>query len=293
MAARLDVRTLPDLRDAGECRVPDLVEATWADHLRARGRRIVRHRGRFWQQLQPGFYRPVHDMARLSAREATRPTMACWGFQARLTEADCSAANAAIPTHLIPDLGGFDETSLPKTRRHALRKARERTHLVELTGPSLLREQGYEVLVSAHQRTGYGTLPSRSAYLTSVEHLVAPATGVVLAGIVDGRLGGYLTGHAVDGTAYAATSVVATWALRSNVATGLHYEFLHACRRAGTITEVVDGLHAREDEGLTRHKEMNGIPVVGVPARVTMVPGAAALIRRRSPHKYYRLTGRG
>lgn len=284
---------LHDVRDVGECRVPDVSEAEWAEHVRSRGRRVVRHRGRFWQQLYPGFYRPVHDMARLSAQEATRPTPACWGFQARLTDHDAHRANAAIPTHLVTDLDGFDEASLPKTRRHALRKARERARLVELTGPALLREQGYEVLASAHERTGYGRLPSRDAYLASLDGSTGPAAGVVLAGIVDGRLGGYLTGHAVDGTAYAVTSVVATWALRSNMATGLHYEFLHACRRARTITEIVDGLHAREDEGLCRNKEMLGVPLVRLPARVTMAPGAATLIRRRNPHKYYRLTGRG
>lgn len=284
---------LVDVRDAGECRVPDASEAERAEHLRSRGRRVVEHRGRSWHQVFPGFYRPVHDMARLSAREATRPTVACWGFQARLTEDDAHRANAAIPTHLFSDLDGFDEAALPKTRRHALRKARERTRLVELTGPALLREQGYEVLRSAHERTGYGMLPGREAYLASLDHVAGPAAGVVLAGIVDGRLGGYLTGYAVDGTAYAVTSVVATWALRSNVATGLHYEFVHACRRAKSITEIVDGLHAREDEGLCRNKEMLGIPLVRVPSRVTMFPGAATVIRRRNPHKYYRLTGRG
>jgi hypothetical protein len=284
---------LPDVRDVGECRVPDVSEAEWARHLRSRGRRVVLHRGRFWRQLYPGFYRPVHDMARLSAHEATRPALACWGFQARLTDADTHRANAAIPTHLVTDLDGFDEASLPKTRRHALRKARERARMVELTGPALLREQGYDVLVSAQERTGYGRLPSREAYLASLDHPPGPAAGVVLAGLVDGRLGGYLTGHAVDGTAYAVTSVVATWALRSNLATGLHYEFLHACRRAKTIREIVDGLHARENEGLCRNKEMLGVPLVGVPARVSMAPGTAALIRRRDPHKYYRLTGRG
>ncbi|MCW2684954.1 MAG: uncharacterized protein JWP33_2867 [Blastococcus sp.] len=279
------------VRDIGEARVPVVSEAEMAEHLRSRGRRVVAHRGRSWYQVLPGFYRPVHVLARLSAAEATRPTAACWGFQACLDDDDAGRANAAIPTHLISDLDSFDEASLPKTRRHTLRKARERARFVELTGPALLRAQGYDVVLSARERTGYGSVPTPQAYQAALDRFGDPAEGIVLAGIVDGRLAGYLTGRAVDGTAYAMTSVVATWALRANVSTGLHYEFINACRRAG-VREIVDGLHARENEGLCRSKELNGVPLVRVPARLTMLPGAAAVLRRRDRHKYYRMSGR-
>ncbi len=282
-----------EVRDISEAHVPDVSEAERAKHLRARGRRVVQHRGRSWYQVLPGFYRPVHLMARLSAVEATRPALACWGFQARLTDDDAARANAFMPTHLVSELDSFDESSLPKGRRNTLRRARERAWLVQLTGPALLQEQGYEVLTSAHARTGYGPLPSsREAYLESLRDFGAPGSGVVLAGIVDGRLAGYLTGYAVDGTAYAADGVVATWALRTNISAGLFYEFVYACQRTKTITEIVDGLHARENEGLCRSKELNGIPLARVPARLTMVPGAAAVLRRRDPDKYYRMSGR-
>lgn len=281
-----------EVRDIREAHVPDVSEGQRAENLRSAGRRVVRHQGRYWYQARPGFYRPVHLMARLSAAEATRPTLACWGYQARLTEDDAAGANAWIPTHLVSDLDGFDEDSLPKGRRNTLRRARERAWLVQLTGPALLQEQGYEVLTSAHARTGYGPLPSREAYLDGLQTFGAPGSGVVLAGIVEGRLAGYLTGYAVDGTAYAADGVVASWALRTNISAGLFYEFVYACRRTKTITEIVDGLHARENEGLCRSKELNGIPLVRVPARLAMVPGAAAVLRRRDPDVYYRMSGR-
>jgi hypothetical protein len=285
--------SLDQVRDVREARVPVVSEAERAEHLRSRGRRVIEHRSRFWQEARPGFYRPVNHMARLSAEEATCPTLACWGFQARLTERDTHRANASIPTYLISDLARFDEECLPKGRRNSLRRARERARLVELTGPDLLREQGYEVLVSARRRTGYGKLPSRQSYLAALDDFGNPAAGIVVAGIVDGKLGGYLTGHAVDGTAYALDGVVATWALRSNISAGLFYEFIYACRRTNTITEIFDGLHVREDEGLCRNKELNGIPLVGLPARLFMIPGATGFLRRATRHKYYRLTGRG
>jgi hypothetical protein len=115
----------------------------------------------------------------------------------------------------------------------------------------------------------------------------------VLAGIIDGKLGGYATGYAVDGTAYARNMVVATWALSTNISTGLSYEFIYACRRAKGIREIVDGLHAREDEGLCRNKELAGVPLQRIPAKLMMFPGTATAVRLHNPHKYYRLTGRG
>jgi hypothetical protein len=281
------------MRDVHESSVPVVGEAEEAEHLRRGGRHVVLHRGRYWKQLQPGFYRPVHLLARLSAQQATRPTRACWGYQACLAEDDVHHANASIPVYLVSDLDAFDEERLRQGRRYKWRNARRHARLVELTGPAMLRSQGYDVLRSAHARMAYGHLPTRAAYLASLEGIGAPAQGVVMAGLVDGRLGGYLTGHAVDGTAYIRDVVVATDALKTHISTALTYEFIRACRRSGCIREVVHGLHARENEGLCRYKEWLGLPLRGVPARVTMLPGTAAVIRRLSPDKYYRLTGRG
>ncbi|RBY93220.1 hypothetical protein [Blastococcus sp. TF02A-30] len=287
------MQDLDQLRDVAEARVPVVTEQELGAHLERSGRRVVEHRGRLWTQSMPGFYRPVHLLARLSAREATRPVRAAWGYQACLAPADAGRANAAVPTHLVTDLAAFDEPALSKSRRRSLRKARERVRFVELTGPALLRREGYEVLRSAHERTGAGRLPNREGYLAEVEHVGRPEHGLVIAGLVDGRLAGYTSGHAVDGTAYARDMVVASWALDTSISAGLVYEFFWACRRSGRVHEVVDGLHAREDEGLCRYKEMIGVPVHRVPARLSMLPGAATVIRRRAPHKYYRLSGRG
>jgi len=64
------------------------------------------------------------------------------------------------------------------------------------------------------------------------------------------------------------------------------------CQRSGGITELVHGMHAREDDGLCRYKDWLGLPVVRLPAKVRMLPGVASVIRHRKPHSYYRLTGR-
>jgi len=286
------VEWLSGVRDVTESSVPVVTEAQMARRLRSDGRRVVAHHGRYWVQAPRGFFSPVHPAARLTAREATRPTLACWGFRACLEQADAHHANAVNPMYLVSDLDSLDEESLPASRRYKLNKARRRARLVEVVGPDLLREQGYEVLRSAHERTGYGVLPSREKYQATLDRLGEPAHGIVLAGLVEGRLGGYITGYAVDGTAYVGDVVIATEALNTELSTGLTYEFVYACRRSVGIREMVHGWHAREDPGLCRYKDWLGLALRPIPSRLGMLPGAGALIRRRYPDKYYRLTGR-
>lgn len=286
--------TVEQVRDIGESCMPVVSEAVLADLQRRQGKRVVEHAGHRWTEARFGFYRPVNALARLSAEDATWPTVRAWGFHACLTDADAHRANAAFPAHLVSDLAAFDEVRLPSSRRYKLRKARKQVHMVELTGPGLLREQGYDVVVSARTRTRYGHVPTNDEFLASLQHFGEPAFGIVLAGLIHGKLGGYMTGHAVDGIAYVDDVLIASAALSTTeISTGLMYEFIYACRRSGQIHELVHGLHAREDEGLCRYKEWLRLPVRRLPSRVRMVPGAGAFIRRRNAHVYYRLTGRG
>jgi hypothetical protein len=283
---------LSQVQDVTKAVIPVVSEAEMAEFLREQGQRVIRHRGRYWQQMVPGFYRPVHPLARLSAEQATRPTAASWGFQACLTEDDAHLANAHIPMNLVTDVDRFDETTLTSDRRRRLRRARDNARIVQLTGPALVRDQGYDLLVSALERTGHGRLPTRKKYLASLERWGEPAWGIALGALFEGRLGGYITGHAVDRTAYAGEIVVATWALKTHISAGLTYEFLNACKRAGSIREMQHGLHVRENEGLCKNKELLGLPLRRLPSKLGLIPGAAPLIRRHNPHKYYRLTGR-
>jgi hypothetical protein len=54
----------------------------------------------------------------------------------------------------------------------------------------------------------------------------------------------------------------------------------------------VHGWHIPENQGLCRYKDWLGLSMSRVPVRLSLLPGAGALIRRRSRGKYYRLTGR-
>jgi hypothetical protein len=237
--------------------------AAW---LRTKGARVVHRHGRHWRQLPKGFY------------------------QAALCED--SAAQSSVPVHLLSDVLGYDEGRLSSNRRYHLRKCRRRVEIVEVLDPSLLERQGYEVVLSAAERIGYFKAPSRARYLASLAKYVDPAHRLVLAGLLDGKLGGYLSGYAVDGTAYVERVHVATEALKSDVSLGLTYDFVQACRRSSEIREVVDSQHMPENPALGVFKESVGFPVVHVPTKVVMNPFAARVLRRRRPYAYYRLTGR-
>jgi hypothetical protein len=279
------------MKSASESVLAPLTEDEMAAWRRDQGSRVVRHRGRWWWEARRGFYRPIHMLARLRADEATRPATACWGFHATLRDDDADHANTALPTHRIANVDDYDEERLSSNRRYELRKARRTAELVELTDPDLLLAEGYDLLHSTIERTGWGRLPSREEYEADVRCSVRPGRRLVLAGLIDGRLAGYADCYGVADVGYFDEMRVATDALDTNLSKALQVEFIHVCRRSSNIREVVNGLVAPEDDNLTRSKERLGIPVDPVPARVSMLPGAATVIRRLAPSSYYRLSG--
>ncbi len=121
---------------------------------------------------------------------------------------------------------------------------------------------------------------------------VNPYRRLVLAGMVDGRLGAYLSGVACGQTAYIDQVSIATEVLSTSIGTGLVFEFVEACRRGGFIREIVYGLHTPEDSSLCSFKDALGFPVRHVHSKVWMNPLAEKFIQMRYPHRYYRLRGK-
>jgi hypothetical protein len=267
-------------------------EESLALSRRKAGQSVIEHRGRYWMEAPRGFYQPIHWMARLRADEATLPRRLAWGYRATLGDEACGAhGNAELPVHLLTDVAGYTLEALSRRSRRNVRVCAKRATIVELTGPELLREQGHEVKRSAVRRTSYGSAESREQYLADLDHFFMPGSHLVLAGIVDGRLGGYLTGTLVRGSAYIDNVWIATEALRSAIGTGMVFEFVQACRRGSGVREVVFGLHSIEDPSLVAFKEHLGFSVVQVPAKARINRFVAAVVRRWRPHEYYRLTG--
>ena len=112
-----------------------------------------------------------------------------------------------------------------------------------MTGPALPLEQGYDVVVDALSRTKHKKPPSRERYASDIQKYFEGTHWCVLAGLIDGRLGGYLDGYVVDGIGYGVNAYYASWALPTNLSTGLVFEFAqivpparrrpHDCGRPG------------------------------------------------------------
>jgi hypothetical protein len=277
---------------ATNARLAPFTEERYAAWLREGGVKTREHRGRHWREMPRGFYQPVHWAARLTPEQATSPLFPSWGFRAGLREEDASAATGTIPLHLLSDLQGYSLDTLSGNRRSQVRRCLKRTEITQLQDPGLLQAQGYAVMRSAVLRAGYKAVESEQQYLTGVRRPWPPGSRFLLAAVVDGKLGGYLVGSAIDDTAYLDEIHVATDALASYAAPGLVFTFVQACQRTPGLRQVVYGLHSREDSSLCSFKEALGFPVRHLPARCRINPLAAALLRWRYPDKYYRLAGR-
>ena len=275
----------------GDATITPMREEQWADVLRRQGEHVICHRGRYWMEPVRGFYEPVHWLAALTDEEATRPTLACWGFRSRLDDSVAGRANGTMPIHMCADVAGYSEATLSAGRRNHLRRCHKRVRMVQVKDAGILLDQGRSVLLSAIKRTGYGHALEAEEYAVHVQRLVDDPHMLVLAGLVDDRLAGYMTGYAVTDIAYIQSVYLATEFLSTYMGTGLPFEFVQICRRAGSIRQVIYGLHSIEDAPLCTFKLGMGFPPKSVPTRLSLYPMVRALLRYRYPYKFYRLTG--
>ncbi len=278
-------------RNLADVVLTSLSEEELAQWRSERGRKVLLHRGRYWEQQQRGFCHAIHWLARFNAVQATRPTRSCWGYRTTLSPESAGLANSYMPVHLAQQVTDYDMAFLSSKRRNQIRSCHRQVEIVEVVDSTFLAVEGHTVYASAQARTGHGRRLSREEFAALARQQINPGRSLVLAGMVEGRLAGYLVARAVDGTAYIDEVILATEYLRTNVGSGLVYEFMQLCRRAGDIREVVYGLNSREDTALSKYKHEMGFPVVNIPARIWMIPFASQLIHWYKPHVHYRLFG--
>jgi hypothetical protein len=284
---------IPDqqYRDTAESIIISLSEKELVDWRREQGVKVVEHCGRYWVAKPTGFYHPIHWMARMTAEQATRPTALCWGFRTTLCDAGAKISNATMPVHILSNVKNYDMNALSSNRRNTLRRCWKRVQIVDVLKPDLLKQQGYDVLISANKRTHYGEVPTLEQYCKNVESHFNPKRTLILAGLIDGKLGGYVSGLVIGKTSYIDSIALATNALRTNIGTGLIFELIQVFRRSATILEVIYGMDSRENQTLAMFKESMGFPVFHVPARAWFMPLVQAYIKKKRPDAYYRLTG--
>jgi hypothetical protein len=257
------------------------------------GIRVQTSVGRQWEEIFRGFYQPIHLLARLRRAEIRRPTLACWGYRAALTDEDAGSANASMPVHVLSDVGHFTEAALSKGRMGDLRRCRREVEIRHERDPALLVDQGYAVFTSAQRRTDFYSRPATEAeFRRRMQQQVPDVRRLFVVGIVNGKLGGYFQSFAVEGVLYAHELYVASECMRTGIGTGLYVETIAIAARSGAIDEACFGLHTPDAAGISVFKASIGIGLVDIPSRCVIPAPLDALIKRRRPAAHYRLTGR-
>jgi hypothetical protein len=262
--------------------------AAWAAE---RGRKVAHHKSRYWEEVRPGFYQPVHLLGPVDANDVSRPTLACWGYRA-VVPPDAPAEGQLI-VYLLEDLPHYDESALTYKRRSRLRRVlRSGVRVVPLDDDTLLRREGHGVCLSAYTRFGFGTTPTPEAYARWLTTMAIGDHSCGVGAVLDDRLVGYILAHVIDGTAHGEDFHVSSEGLRANVSTALLFELLQVLRRSGVVQRVWNGVVSREDEGLDAFKTSMGFAHTAFPTRLHLWPGTGALLRRWRPRRYERLTGK-
>jgi hypothetical protein len=193
--------------------------------------------------------------------------------------------------HLLTDVGQYTEGSLNRNRRRDLRKCRREVEIRRLRDPSLLVEQGYGVFMSAMRRVAYWRPLTEVDFRRRMERRARDERRLIVAGLIDGRLGGYLESYAVDGVLYTHELFVATEVLPTGIGTGLYFATIEMGARTGIVNDVCLGLHTPEHPDLCTFKDGLGFRVAHVPALSSIPAPIGAYIRARRPAVHYRLMG--
>jgi len=267
-------------------------ESEFAHYRREAGDKIIKRKGQFWVESHFGFYQAANWLVRMPLAQAVPPAVFYWAYRTSLAQTDVAAANGTMPVNLLQDISRYDYEHLHSSCRYDLRKSRKLVTIVELTRPDLLYAEGYEVMRSAWSRWGNSFMPTKAAYLNDIARAYKTRR-MILAGIADGKLLGYLVGYAVGSTAYIEFIFLATESLSTQIGTALVFDFIQTCRQSGVIREVSYGLCDREDPAEVAFKERMGFLLVQIPSIVYINPVMAEMLRWFKPHVFYRLTGRG
>jgi len=236
-------------------------------------------------------------MAELTPEQATYPRKSTLALKARVV--GTSHNNGSFHLHVI-DPKKYTFSDIQTDMRRNIRRACKAGVTVELATLELLEAQGYDVTSSALRSNRYRPAPKKEDYISKLyDDAFFGGKGIVLAGMVptaDGsRLGGIMTGSALETIANADDIYIAPWARDTNVGPRLVYSFMEACQRTSGIERVIYG-RVSTDTGLETFKGRMGFPAVAIPAKIAMRPGmhqAFSLLSstRRLSHIRERLYG--
>lgn len=233
-----------------------------------------------WQPVD--LLRPVGS---LPPRRMTLPSLGCLALSP-------SRGRTTLPIAVIPDVQSYDRSRLSTGRRKTLRSVRHRWAAEILDDPSVLLEQGFDVIANGAARTGQILDASADAFRRRIRREWEHGPGVTVTVSQSGRLGGFVSAHAIGTRGYFDTVAIHDWALPDGPGTLLYWKTIEALRELG-VQEIVTGWWTPELPSLAAFKRSMGVRIEHRPAetRIKSVLLAAARVGR--PATYRRLGGTG
>ncbi|MBN2411466.1 hypothetical protein JXQ31_07220 [candidate division KSB1 bacterium] len=265
----------------------------FAEWKRSLGQKIIYKNGIYWEELRAGFFQPIHLLMRLNKSQIKTPAPLYWGIRSGLNEEEKNDANGSILYHTFPDFKTFGFHSFSKNRRKNIRKCFNTAEIIEVRDGQLLKDQGYDVVYSSLSRTRHRKIPQRDAYLKGCTAYInnGDNSRMVLAGLVNGKLGGYLEICSVEGIVYVQTLFMATDAMKYCISAGLFYTIYMICQKSESVTEMAIGQPVTDDDNLNVFKKSMGQIVKSIPAWYKIIFPIKPILKLKYPDKYYRLTG--
>ena len=273
---------------------PSMSTMQAARWLTAQGATVTQAHGVYWARKpaawggSPGFWLPVAELSPLAAEQVQMPRTVALGCRALVREP--REATGSMPMWFIADLAGFGEDALSKFRRRLIRRGASRAEIATPQTPTLLLEQGWQVVREATERRP-GTVLTRASerrFRRSVITDFAAGGTLVITATVGGSLVGFCRSHAIESVAYSTHLYLSEQGRSLNVGSAMKWATIRAWQRAPVVESLSFGPQTPELHGVSEHKARMGIPSVDLPVVTRMRRPVATFLERRRPDTYFR-----
>jgi acetyltransferase (GNAT) family protein len=260
--------------------------ASWMTQL---GARVSDFKGQYWVANGRGLWSPVDELAVLDRASIGWPSSRALAYRAVV--GDPADSNAWVPFELVPDLSSYSEKRLTKNRRREIRRSLEVDEYRVMTDPELLLRDGWEVVSGAATISGQKIAKSKYAYRKGIERRFATDPQLVIAGVHQGELGGYILAHAIGHHASLTEIYVAPWARRSHLGSGLYWLALSELAKVSGLEAAYLGMWFPEKPTLGFFKRSLGARIVDRPTYGKMRAPFGLALQRLRPNTYIRFGG--
>lgn len=252
-------------------------------YLRTQGIRVVESRGHLWRNaaapspIARQDWTPLHRFVPLTRDEARFPLRSALAYR-------CLAAEpvpTTFPYVVVRDIPNYDERRMTKDHARHVRRALERFEFVWLDSPDLLLEQGWQVASAAAAESGMVIARHEGEYRKQTIAMF-DAPPIVIAGLSEGRLAGYVTTYATGAEAVFEKIYIAPEFRKEGVGRGLYWNVLAGWAQTPGVQNVWTG-GTLPQRGVDRFKVSMGAVLEEVPVHAGMRAPLAMALRRLRP----------